>query len=144
MSVACRRAAVLPAVVSSTAWHTATMRGWEWHKRGNGRPANCCFQIHCVLLIYPASSDRFRRLSVLQSPHVLDMVFFKKASSSVILALNKNLHITDLLIIFSFCGCIFRFQWLIYVARWVHLFPAVFQSSRIHAYCAVPWAWTFT
>lgn len=29
------------------------------------------------------------------------MVFFKKVISSVILELNKNLHITDLLIIFS-------------------------------------------
>ena len=51
--------------------------------------------------IQPASSDRFRRLSLLQSPHVLDTVFSKIAISSVILELNKNLHITDLLIIFS-------------------------------------------
>lgn len=57
--------------------------------------------MHCVLLIHPASSDRFRRLSLLRSPHVLDMVFFKKLISSMILDLNKNLHIIDLVIISS-------------------------------------------
>lgn len=95
------RAAVLPAVVSGAGWHTPTTRGQEWHKHVNGHPSNCCFQINCVLLIYSATSDRFRRVSLLQGPHVLDMVFFKKVISSMILELNKNLHITDLLIIFS-------------------------------------------
>lgn len=44
---------------------TSTVCRQEWQNHGQGHPSHCCFQIHCVLLIYPVSSDRFRRLLLL-------------------------------------------------------------------------------
>lgn len=84
---------ILSAGVSSVGWHTpATHR--------NGRKTATATQLLLSDALCTLNPPCFFRQK-LQSPHVLDMVFFKKMISSIILDLNKNLHITDLLIISS-------------------------------------------